>query len=138
MTVRTDYSDRREWRLEDYEVNYIHLDYRFGFDLSGFSGSKGYLKIVVGVPFRLRERDTEVTFEPDKVEGIGGALRILHRLAERVAVYRNGTLEVHFQGGLRLQVDRHDQYESWEAHGEGELEDIAFLCSPHAGPPWLE
>jgi len=72
-----------EWAFEHYEVNYIHLDCRFGFDLYGFSGSDGYLKIVVDVPFTLSDGDAEIRFDPEDLSTIGGALRILHKLAHK-------------------------------------------------------
>lgn len=53
VTRRTDCPDRREWILGTYEVNYIHLDYRFGFDLHGYCGSVGNASIVIGVPFSI-------------------------------------------------------------------------------------
>jgi hypothetical protein len=135
---RTDYADRREWRLGDYEVNYIHLDYRFGFDLSGFKGSDGYLRATINVPFSLLVGAQEIVYDPENVGEIAGALRILHESAKAIVVFRSGTLEVEFQDDLRLRVRKHERYESWEARGEGELSDIAFLCSPHEGPPWRE
>lgn len=138
MSLRRDYPDHREWTLDNYEVNFIHLDYRFGFDLLGFKASNGYLRVVVEVPFVLRDGNRETRFEPEDVTTIGGALQILHKLAYKVAVYHSGKLEVTFQDGLLLYVDKHEQYESWKAHGEGELADIVFLCSPHPGPPWRE
>jgi hypothetical protein len=131
VILRKEYEDRSEWALEHYEVNYIHLDCRFGFDLYGFSGSDGYLKIVVEVPFTLTDGDAEIRFDPEDLGTIGGALKILHKLAHKVVVYRNGTLRVEFQDGLSFRVEKHPQYESWEAHGEGELSEIRLLCSPH-------
>jgi hypothetical protein len=138
VSLREEYADRREWALEHYEVNYIHLDYRFGFDLYGFSGSDGYLKILVEVPFTLSDGDAEIRFDPEDLGTISGALKILHRPAHKVVVYRNGTLRVDFENGLNLRVEKHPQYESWEAHGQGELSDIQLLCSPHDGPPWRD
>jgi hypothetical protein len=131
VSFRKDYTDRREWTLAQYQVNYIHLDYRFGFDLSGFNGSDGYLKVVVNVPFTLRDGDTDIAFDPEDISTIGGALKVLHKLAHKVVVYHNGTLEVEFAERLRLHVEKHPRYESWEAAGQGELSDISFLCSPH-------
>jgi hypothetical protein len=138
MHKRTDYPDKLEWALERFEVSYIHLDHRFGFDLLGFDGSSGYLKVVVNVPFVLSDGRNGVLFDPEDVNKISGALTILHKLARKLTVYRDGALEVDFQDGVRLRVEKHAQYESWEMQGEGELQDVTFLCSPHDGPPWRE
>jgi uncharacterized protein DUF6188 len=133
---RTDHGDRREWALGHYEVNFIHLDYRFGFDLYGFKGSDGYLRTTINVPFILRTGDRERTYDPERTDEIAGALQILHKAAKSVVVHRNGTLEVMFEGDILLRAEKHPQYESWKATGEGELSDIAFMCTPHEGPPW--
>ena len=135
---RTDHRDRREWILGNYEVNFIHLDYRFGFDLYGFKGSDGYLRATINVPFTLRIGESERTYEPERPGEIAGALQILHKAAKSVVVHRNGTLEVMFEGDILLRAEKHPHYESWEASGEGELSDINFMCTPHEGPPWKE
>ncbi len=40
--VRRELPDRRVWELSGYEVNDIHLDYRFGFDCSGTPVAKHF------------------------------------------------------------------------------------------------
>jgi hypothetical protein len=135
VTLRNDEPDRREWVLGNYEVNYIHLDYRFGFDLLG---SSGHASIVIEVPFSVQGPSGTSTHDPAAVSDICGALQILHKQAERLTAFRDGTLEVAFQDGILLRVAKHAQYESWEAHGDGELEELAFLCTPQEGPPWRE
>ena len=82
--------------------------------------------------------NSETIYDPEDLGTIAGALQILHKLAKSVVVYRRGTLTVNFQDGWRLRVEKHPQYESWEAEGDGELSDIAFMCTPHSGPPWRE
>ena len=133
-TQRKDFNDRREWILDDYEVNYIHLDYRFGFDVYGY----GCCLIIIGVPFVLACGGVETIHMPDDLDSIAGALKVLHKKALRIAVHRSGTLVVDFDGDLQLRVDKHQEHEAWEAHGEGELFGIQFMCTPHDGPPWRE
>lgn len=138
MTKQNQFDDRREWTLGQYEVNYIHLDYRFGFDLSDFRGSNGYLKIIIEVPFFLRDGTNETVIDPVDLVSVCDALQILRKLAQKIVVHRSGMLEVFFQDDLSIKAEKHPQFESWEATGEGELSDIAFLCSPRPGPPWKE
>ena len=138
MTTQKVFPERREWILGSYEVNYIHLDYRFGFDLYGYKESNGYLRVIIMVPFFLLEGEAEIIIDPLDAKSVCEALQILHKAGEKVIVYQSGTLEVFLQGGLTLRVEKHPQYESWEAKGEGELSGMAFLCSPHEGPPWAK
>jgi hypothetical protein len=133
---RQDSPGCRRWDLASYEVNYIHLDYRFGFDCSGFSDRDGYLRVTINIPFCITGTDGSVVYDPEDTQAIGGALLILHKDVVDLTVHATGRLEVRFDGGIVLSVDKHVQYESWELHGEGELADIQMLCSPHNGPPW--
>jgi len=133
--IRKDFTDRRVWDLSGYEANYIHLDYRFGFDCLGTGDRHGYLSITINVPFRLLSPDGEYVYDPEHLETIAGALRILHRSALTLTVYASRRLDTKFDGGFGLTVEKHAQYETWEARGQDELADIAFLCSPHDGPP---
>lgn len=135
---RRDYPDRKVWDLTDYEVNYLHLDWRFGFDCSGTRGRDGYLRVTINVPFTLETPSGPAVCDPEDISSITGALHILHKDARAFTVHASGRLETEFTEGLRLWVDKHDRYESWEAQGEGELSEISMLCSPHPGPPWGE
>jgi hypothetical protein len=136
MAVREADPDRRTWDLMNYEVNYIHLGYRFGFDCAGTKNRDGYVAFTINVPFQLTSPDGQTTFDPEDLTTIAGALVILHRDVISVTVFGSGRLEARFAGDLSLSVDKHPQYETWESHGQGELADLTMLCSPHDVEPY--
>jgi hypothetical protein len=140
LSRMTEYTDRRVWDLDGYEVTYLHIDYRFAFDCTRYVDGEAddSLCVIVETPFTLRTSSGEEEhFNPSDALTLGGALAILHKSITSLTAYRNGCLQIVFTDGMELLVTKNPQYESWEAHGGGELE-IALLCSGHDGPPWSE
>jgi hypothetical protein len=127
---------RREWNLRGYEVAYIHIDYRFAFDCRPLAGDNGSLSVVIEAPFQLIKGAAVHDCDPSLVDSLGVAIQILHQPTVRLAATADGTLLVEFDGGIAVKVERHEQFEAWEAHGSGELSAISLLCSPYAVPPW--
>jgi hypothetical protein len=137
----TAYSNRREWDLDGHEITYLHIDYRFGFDCWWHVEEpehENLLSVTIEMPFTLELATGIVECEPADTDTLGPALSILHKSLSKFIAFEDGTMEAVFSDGTKVRVSKHQQYESWEAHGEGELKDVALLCSPHEGPPWRQ
>ena len=131
----TEHADRRIWNLESYEVTYLHIDDRFAFDCLH---ANNQLTVVIEIPFELRRTGQTILCNPTDVNSLKEAISILHKRLNSLTAFRDGRLLLTFLDGTEISVSRDPQCESWEVRGEGELENLAFLCSPHEGPPWKE
>lgn len=129
------FTDRRECHLINYSVTFLHIDYRFGFDVSGAAGNVNF---IIEVPFALELSSAKLQVVPDDITSVVHALPILHRPVDTLVVYSDGTLSVLSADRSVLSLAKHSRYESWEAHGMGELVELALRCTPHPGPPWTE
>jgi hypothetical protein len=135
----TEYPDRRVWQLGGHEVTQLVIDYRFSLQIWWREdASDNDVTVTVGVPFVLRTTDSVQAIDPEATSSVALALSILHKPVESVIAYRNGRLRITFVDGFEIAVEKHPQYESWEAYGHGLLADLQLLCSPHEGPPWSE
>jgi hypothetical protein len=122
--------------MEDHVVTYLHIDSRFAFDC--WWADNNQLSVIIETLFTIRCRDQTTICEPEDINSVKEALSILHKPMAMLTAYRDGRLLVSFSDGTELRVSKHPQYESWEARGIGELEDLALHCTPHEGPPWRE
>jgi len=135
----TEYADRRVWNLEGHDVTYLHIDYRFAFDCWWlYNKTNNSLSVTIEAPFELRYLDQTVICVPEDVSTVKEAISILHKPISFLTAFRDGRLLVTFSDGTELEVAKIPRYESWEAQGEGELADLALLCTAHEGPPWRE
>lgn len=131
-----EHADRRVWDIEGHEVTYLHIDYRFAFDC--WCTKNDYLSVSIGTPFTLRDGDRTIVCEPEDVNSVKEALSILHKPVSTLTAFRDGRLLIIFADATELEVPKHSKYESWEARGEGQLQDLRLLCTSHDGPPWIE
>jgi len=139
MTFRskmTEYADRRVWDLEGHEVTYLHIDYRFAFDC--WWAERNQVIVTIEAPFEVRYPEKSVICQPDDVDSLKEAISILHRPLAFLGAFRDGRLLVVFSDGTEIHVAKNPHFDAWEVKGEGELADLALLCSPHSGPPWKE
>jgi hypothetical protein len=130
----SEYPDRRVWSIENHEVTYLHIDYRFAFDC--WWADNNLLSVIIETPFTIRFPDRTVTCEPADVSSLKEAIPILHKPLSMLTAYRDGRLLVTFSDSTELDVSKHPHFESWQVHGKGEFQDIALHCTPNAGPPW--
>ncbi len=135
-----EYLVRRVWNIEDHEVTYLHIDYRFAFECWWYTANRKDNRLVVTLEneFILHYADRTVVCHPEDVNSVKEAVPILHKAVSSLTAYRDGRLLVSFADGTELHVSKNREYESWEAQGDGELADVRLLCSPHEGPPWNE
>jgi hypothetical protein len=136
LSRMTEYADKRVWNVDNHEVTTLHLDYRFAFDC--FWTDNNFLSIIIEAPFTLHYPERTISCDPQDVSSLKEAILILHQSISMLTAYRDGRLLVTFADNTHLQVIKDLQYDSWQAQGQGELEDIALLCTPHLGPPWKE
>ena len=129
-----EYADRRVWDIQGHEVTYLHIDYRFAFDCWWQPDNE--LSVTIETPFTLSHRGQTVTCDPNDLNSLKDAITILHKPVATLEAHRDGQFLVTFCDGTQLHVPKDPKYESWEAHGKGELQDLSLLCSPHEGPPW--
>jgi hypothetical protein len=89
------------------------------------------------VPFLYREPDgRELTIDPDRSETVVPLLGLLGRELRTIHVTRQGQLTAAFGDGSSLVVEPHPTYEAWEATGDGELEEMKYLCGSPGESPW--
>jgi len=132
----TEYTDRRVWDIGDHKVTYLHIDSRFAFDC--WWAENNQLSVIIETLFTIRYTDRTVICKPEVINSVKEAVSILHKPLSMLTAYRDGRLLVTFSDGTELHVSKHPKYESWQAQGKGELDDLALLCTGHEGPPWTE
>ena len=96
----------------------------------------GDLEVRAGVPFSLRRGNTETRFETEQPATLGPVLALLGSTLHSLTVSRFGSLLLRFDDGSELQIEPHDRFEAWEAHGSGSLEGVAYLAGPPGQSPW--
>ncbi len=98
---------------------------------------EGAAEVRIGVQFTLHTgAGIEHRLDPEQSEALSPVLPLLNRALRALVAFRSGELLVEFDDGASIRVQPHPEYEAWEANGEGELEGIAYLCSPGGGTPW--
>ena len=126
----------RRFDLTGYEVTFLHIDYRFGFDCLAGSKRNGSLEIVICKEFSVIRSGIVGACNPETGSGLADALIILHKPLASLTVYRTGLLIVRFVNEMRLEVEPTGCYEAWESRGTGDLSEISFLAD--AGVPlWI-
>jgi hypothetical protein len=140
MGLMTEYPDRRVWRLGGHEVTRLIFDYQFAVQIWWRDESRGDsdVTVTIGVPFTIRVANREQRVDPEDTATISPALHVLHKAVETLSAFRSGRLLLRFAGGVEIAVEKHPDYEAWEASGTGLLSDVRLLCSAHEGPPWRE
>lgn len=131
-----EHDDRRIWDIDGHEVTFLHVDRRFSFECVWAGQNR--LSVVIETPFTLRLSDRIVICDPEDIHSLKDALFILHKPLASLTAFRDGRLLITFSDATALEVAKHPKYDSWQAHGEGELQDLDLLCSPHPAPPWGE
>jgi hypothetical protein len=130
QTNMIEYSDRRVWNVNNQKVTFLHIDSRFAFECYDA------LSVIIETPFSIRYTDRVITCIPEDVNSVKEAVQVLHKLVSTLTAYRDGQLLITFSDGMERHVSKHQQYESWEAQGRGELQDLSLHCTGHEGPPW--
>jgi hypothetical protein len=124
----------RTWDLRGLQVTQLRFDFQFHI----FTWSlERELIITFGLPFTYRSPDGNIqTFNPEQNESLGKLLSLLHRDLTTFAASSEGECMLTFEDGSELLAEPHQQYESWESHGNGQLQDASLLCAVGGGPPW--
>ena len=135
----TEHGDRRVWHIGGHEVTFLHIDNRFGFDC-WWCDDRGdhQLNVSIENTFVFVDCETEHTCTPERIETIAPVLSILHRPVASLTAFANGRLEIDFVDTAQIRVSKDLQYESWEANGKGDLQDLVLRCTPHESPPWID
>jgi hypothetical protein len=100
------------WLLvgEACRVDQIQVDYRFALVLVGGT------VLTVEQPFDLLLDGVVTRVDPETLDGVGGALGVLHREVGAVRARRSGGLTVELVDGGRLDVAPDDRFESWQVN----------------------
>jgi hypothetical protein len=124
----------RTWDLRGLQVTQLRFDFQFHVFTWSLDRE---LMISFGLPFTYRSADGNIqTFDPEQNQSLGKLLSLLHRDLARFAASSEGACTVTFEDGSELWGEPNDQYESWESHGSGRLEDASLLCGVGGGRPW--
>ena len=144
----TEYRDRREWDLSGFTLVRLSFDYRTTLLMyqstpksslvSALEGPQNSLTVDIESPCLLRTGSQIQPMDPERSDSMAPLLPLLRHCLVSLTVFRSGLLVLTFEDGTELWVPKDEQYESWQAVGNGELSDIAMLCSPHEGPPRRE
>ena len=130
--------ETKEWNLNGHLVTQLVFDYGFTIKVwwAESSDADNELFVVVEVPFVLQIGQSEYECLPGEPDSMAPALELLHKPAQSLVVNAAGKLEINFEPETHLIVERHAQFDSWQAIGQGELASIQLLCSAHDVPPW--
>jgi hypothetical protein len=131
----TTYSDRREWDLSGFTLISLTFDYAATLliDMPGSS-----LRITIETTCTLHIDSHSESMEPKESKSMAPLLPLLRHPLSSLIVFRNGLLILKFKNRTELHVAKDEQYESWNAVGNGDLADIALLCSPHPDSTWIQ
>ena len=132
-SLMTEYPDRRVWDLTDFTLDSLNFSFQVILQMAGRGGS---MIVIIGMPMTLHTGSGIEFMDPEKSTTAANLLSLLHRNLATLTAFRDGTLVVTFEDGTEIRVTKHEQYESWETHGDGEVADIGMLCSGHDGSPW--
>ncbi len=136
MTTRlTEFPDRRVWDLSGFTLDRICLDYQVRLLIANANSS---VNIIIETSLTLRVGARREQIDPEHVLTTAPLLPLLHQPAASLAAFRDGRLRLKFEQGAEVEALKDEQYESWETHGDGELDDINMSVTPHEGPPWYE
>lgn len=103
-------------------VGQVCLDYRVSLNLANTDGiyaERVDALLVVESPFTITGFGEPVRVDPNEKQGLEAAIGLLHRTITGVAVSRDQSLSLTFEGGQEVNVPRDPHYESWEITGRG-------------------
>ncbi|MFC0114747.1 DUF6188 family protein [Kibdelosporangium aridum] len=121
-----EYADHWVLPYRDMLVIQFRVTRQLTFDLDGDA------QIQIEQPFQLTlnasgrggKAATPIELVPERHEIVPAFSLLLARITSAIA-YKNGTLQVDFDNGTRLRVQRHPLYEAWNATGPGNLHIVA-------------
>ena len=97
------------------------------------------LEVVIEAPFTYRGVGAATTtLDPAYAPGLAPVLALIGKSVTTLEVCAGGELKITFSDGSRITVARRQDFESWNVGGRGSLSAIAYLCTPHPGPPWIQ
>jgi len=127
--------DRHQWELRMVTVTQVIAD-PGSVRLVAWAAD-GSLDVRLASPFRLTELDgRRQLIDPEASEQLAPLLSLVSRSLESMLIGRSGTLELRFGDGTVVSAEADAQFESWEAKGSGDLEEIGYLCPPGGLCPW--
>ena len=129
----SEFTDRRTWNLSGFTLDRISLDYQVTLLIARPHSS---LMVILTQPFALRFESHTALITHEAILTTVPLLRLLHTPVTSLTAFRSGQLLLKFDAGAEIEVQKDDQYESWQTFGEGEVADVQMLCSPHPGAPW--
>jgi Family of unknown function (DUF6188) len=112
----TERSDRWIFPVAGQLVTQLTYDYAFVFLIGEL---EPHFRFTVEEPFTVRWRpDPILRFDPatDPVD-MAATLTLLRRRVERAHAFKDGRLEVDFDGGILLRVPAGNGYEPWHVDG---------------------
>lgn len=134
----TEFSDRRVWDLSG-TILHIRLDYQVTLVL-GMPMVKdepqSTFTVVIEQPFTLRIGRDMIRISPGMVLSVVPLLTLLQEPLVSLTAYRDGKLLILFEEGAEIELQKDNQYESWNTFGEGEFAGVEMLCSGHDSSPW--
>ena len=127
-----EFPDKREWNLFGFTLTRLCFDYQTTLLIAT---SQSTLTVIIETPFTLCRGSLSMVINDPQVAMLEmGAL--LHKPVSSLTAFRNGMLVIKFVEGMEIEVQKNEQYESWQTFGDGDVADIGMLCSPHEGSPW--
>jgi Family of unknown function (DUF6188) len=97
------------------------------------------LEVTLEAPFRYRDTGgVTISLNPAASAELGPALGMLGKDLTALEVSSAGELRLSFADGSWLTSARQEHFESWNVRGRGAVSEIAYLCTPHSGPPWTQ
>jgi enamine deaminase RidA (YjgF/YER057c/UK114 family) len=117
--------------LKGFQVNYCHVDMRFGLDMLRplkIGPAQQSVSLTINSPFDAVIEGKSLHFEPGKdFSHLGPVLTLLWRTVESVHIAADGVLEAAFEGQATIRVPRDQHYEAWEFN---ERHGIMIVCTP--------
>ena len=109
-----EHDDHWELPLAGRTVTRLLIDFGFGLQ---FWWQTDDWTITLGRSFILRSADHDLTVIPGDMASAGPALECFGKIATSVRAFKDGRLEIAFDGGTRLDASPDPDYEAWELSG---------------------